>query len=169
PWWKHTPVFRLSSTEERGVISLNTSAFETNFDRVTDLILVHSPVRYERYHAIVEQHPSLCRVYALAFGGEPALDREFMKRVYVCLRACSEASVNEWAGLLAEKFGIGLEAARLAIRVFEELEFITAGSLPATVKVAPSPAKRDLSESPAFTAAQQADAAKQEWLHMTPE
>jgi len=168
-WWKTVPVYRLTTSGDRAVVPVNASAFDTPFERATDVVLVNCPFPYERFHHILIQDVSLCRTYALAMDAAQPIDRETMKRAYVRIRELGEAPEEEWIGSLAGRAGLGLEAARLAVRVFRELGFAEDGAAPGTVRIAPSPAKRDLSESESFALAQRAETAKQEWKRMTTE
>jgi single-stranded-DNA-specific exonuclease len=162
-WWKTVPVYRLTASGDRAVAPANASAFDADFERATDVMLVNCPFPYERFHHILVQDIALCRTYALAMGETPAIDRESMKRAYVRIRELGEASEEDWIGAIASRAGLGLEAARLAVRVFRELGFAEQGASPGSLRVAATPAKRDLSESPSFALALRAEAARAEW------
>ncbi len=166
-WWKTVPAYRLTATGDRLVIPANASAFDAPFDRATDVLLVNCPFPYERFHHILVQDVSLCRTYALAMGEAPSIDRDAMKRAYVCIRGLGEAAEEDWIGAVAGREGLGLEAARLAIRVFRELGFAEEGGSPGSVRMAAAPAKRELTESPSFALALRAEAARAEWARMS--
>ncbi|WP_309120405.1 single-stranded-DNA-specific exonuclease RecJ [Paenibacillus sp.] len=168
-WWKTVPVYRLTTEGDRVVVPVNVNAFDAPFEGATDLWFVNCPFPFERFHLILKQDVSLCRTYALALDGAPTIDRETMKRAYVCMRELGESPEEDWIGAVARRVGLGLEAARLAIRVFRELGFVEEGGAPGTVRIARSPAKRDLSESASFAMALRAETARQEWKRMTTE
>lgn len=100
-------------------------------------------------------------------GEAPSIDRDAMKRAYVCIRGLGEAAEEDWIGAVAGRAGLGLEAARLAIRVFRELGFAEEGGSPGSVRMAAAPAKRDLTESPSFALALRAEAARAEWTRVS--
>ncbi|HZG56427.1 single-stranded-DNA-specific exonuclease RecJ, partial [Paenibacillus sp.] len=168
-WWKTVPAYRLQAAGERLVSPANAAAFDEPFERATDVFFVHCPFPYERFRHILKQATSLSRTYALAFDGGAALDRDALKRAYVAVRGFAEAPEADWIRALTSAAGLGVEAARLALRVFRELGFAEDGAAPGAIRAAPNPAKRELAESPSFRLSGAAEAAALEWMRLPSE
>jgi len=167
PWWKLAPAYRLTAEGAPSALPINALARDRALGEATDWIVVSCPFPYERFHHILIQDTSLCRLYALSFGGRTqgasALDRDAMKRAYAVARTLPETGADEWIRAVAERATLDESAARRALRAFRELGFVAEGASPRAVRLVTSPGKRDLSESPTFAAESARAAARREW------
>jgi len=163
PWWSSVPAYRLSCAGGEPFTCANAAARKQPFEQVTDLFLVHCPFPYEPFYLILNSYSSIARLYALSLGGEAAVNREVMKRVYVAVRSLPEGPEEDWCCELAASTGVGPEGVRLSIQVCKELQFIEPGAAAGTWRPVATPAKRELTESPTFAAAQRVEHFGDEW------
>ncbi|HZG87007.1 single-stranded-DNA-specific exonuclease RecJ [Paenibacillus sp.] len=172
-WWKTVPAYRLSDDGEQGAVPANALGRERPLSSATDLFFVNCPFPYARFHLILKRETSIGRLYALDFGeygsGGAIVDRDIIKRAYVCIRELPEGAEEEWIRTVAGKAGIGIQSAKLAIRVCKELRFAEEGVRPGTLRAVVAPARRELTESRAFALEQEAAAERLAWKRMTAE
>ncbi len=119
----------------------------------TDLVLVGLPHRLEDLSLLLSRCSCVERIYVLL--GEPdhaawhMPDRTIFKQIYGLL-CTKQVWTNEeaWLSALARKCRVSQEVASFTIEVFAELGFVERAD--ASLHIVAKPAKKDLSESPAF-------------------
>ncbi|WP_274362650.1 single-stranded-DNA-specific exonuclease RecJ [Paenibacillus thermotolerans] len=145
---------------------INEEAGKTELSDITDAIIASYPFPLHSFRHILEQCPSLERLYA-AFGGSPArrgsrADRAALGALYKVMKQQIHDSGPSLCSYVSKRSGAEPSMIRFAVQVFRELELLETGER-GELRCPDTPRKRELHESPTYRMELAAAKARRIW------